>query len=1387
VVCTSIFFYSCTTGKPENLLEKDSNGIRISSDDTTLVNLFNWAKETSNGYIGNDHDPVGPWYEAALPNREAFCIRDVSHQSIGAEILWQGRQNLNMVRKFVENISESKDWCSYWEINRYNLPAPVDYRSDEDFWYNLNANFDIIDACWKLYQWTGNRTYIEDPAFDRFFRITLNEYLERWQLDPETIMHRPAFLNLKPDTRKYTYARGIPSYDEQQEDISVSGDLIGMIYNGFRTYVKMLETTGRADQAGPYEAKAGQYRKLIDSLWWDRDRQTYHGFYRQKDGQFLPGGLSNSEFLLWYQVIEKPERIERSLQELRNSQVEVLSYLPMLFYRYGYNRDAYDFLCKIYTDTRRMYPEASAGAIEGIVRGMMGIEPAATENRVQTCPRLVPETEGVTVENMPVFAGLISVSHESTSKTVFANKSDNNITWRAAFQGSFRQIRVDGKLRDALHFTDEAGNRHSYVDVDIQTHSQAVAEADTSQIVRNPKWPNLEEVILVWKTHNDIGYTHPVPEVLDYYRNGMMDKALKLIEDTLDTPRNERFVWVLPAWVMEVILDEKQSPERRTRIEKAIHDGRIVWHALPYTFESEAADLEELVRCLGSGTRLAKRFGQSLPTDAKLTDMPSQAWVLPTLLTHAGIKFVHIGVNPWSPNPDVPNLFWWEGPDGSRLLTGYAFHSYSWEPLPPEGWKHKTWLCFQVTGDNSGPPSPTAVKRVLDQLRRELPGVKIRFGRPGDFADAIIAEKSTDIPVIRGDMPDTWTHGQMTMPVPTQIHRQAATAMVSLGVLDTELRAWNAQSRPFGYGTVDSLQPAPGNRQPATSNQQPETSNQQPATAESLLASAYEQGSLYTEHTWGIAGPMFGSPDHATWKFELAAGKYDSLLGTFKWHAGYVRKAMKLTSEGIRERMHFLAASVEAQGPRVVVFNPLPWTMTGLTKAEIPAGEPAPAALKDLESGTEIPISIEDLTVTFICTDIPPGGYKTYVPVSPEPADTGLLEGNTLETKYFKVTFDPVRGGISSLVTKTDNRQLITPNEFLLGQYIHEQFSKKDVDAFLKAYCHVYYDWYGFPYYDFNKPRLDSTLPYKLIKPAGWTLKTTREPSGCRTVMTTRNTEGLAEQLSLTFFFPDYHPVVDITWSIKNKTPELIPEGGWICVPLAAENPAFRVSHVSAPFTPEKDLVPGTNAHLFSIDYGISVRNGENGTGAAVSSSDLPLWSIGEPGLWKYSPRWEPRKPVLFANLFNNQWNTNYPLWIDGSWSATLRIWPVTDGASEEETLFTPAWEFRQGLLSGYASGEPGPLPVTQAGLSLSRKGIRVTAFCPNPDAEKGVEGILLRIWEQSGRAGEVAVTLPAGFEARKAQPVSLRGEKAGKPIRVLNGKMVFTVKAYAPASFVLN
>ena len=90
--------------------------------------------------------------------------------------------------KFVENISESKDYCSYWEIDRNNLPASADYVSDQDFWYNLNANFDVMNACYRLYLWTGDEVYINDPRFEEFFRLSANEYIDRWQLQADKIM-----------------------------------------------------------------------------------------------------------------------------------------------------------------------------------------------------------------------------------------------------------------------------------------------------------------------------------------------------------------------------------------------------------------------------------------------------------------------------------------------------------------------------------------------------------------------------------------------------------------------------------------------------------------------------------------------------------------------------------------------------------------------------------------------------------------------------------------------------------------------------------------------------------------------------------------------------------------------------------------------------------------------------------------------------------------------------------------------------------------------------------------------------------------------------------------------------------------------------------------------
>ncbi len=166
---------------------------------------------------GDPADPVGPWYEAALPSRRAFCMRDVSHQSIGGGGIRHGRGKQNMFSHYVSNISDSKDWCTYWEMNYLGKAAPEDYRNDTAFWYNLNANFDLLYACWRLYLWTGDMQYINGPSFENFHRRSVTDFIDRWILQANMLLKRPPYPNAPIPFNIQDYfhrCRGLPSYSE---------------------------------------------------------------------------------------------------------------------------------------------------------------------------------------------------------------------------------------------------------------------------------------------------------------------------------------------------------------------------------------------------------------------------------------------------------------------------------------------------------------------------------------------------------------------------------------------------------------------------------------------------------------------------------------------------------------------------------------------------------------------------------------------------------------------------------------------------------------------------------------------------------------------------------------------------------------------------------------------------------------------------------------------------------------------------------------------------------------------------------------------------------------------------------------------------------------------
>ncbi len=862
------------------------------------------------------------------------------------------------------------------------------------------------------------------------------------------------------------------------------------------------------------------------------------------------------------------------------------------------------------------------------------------------------------------------------------------------------------------------------------------------------------EVVIVFKTHFDIGYTDMASNIVAKYRTTMIDQALEVVDANRDLPPEQQFTWMIPGWPMKVITEDwpGQTPERQRRVMQAFRDGRFAVHALPFTLHTELLEPEDIVRGMRFSSALARASGQPLPRDSKMTDVPSHSWIMPTLLRHAGVDFLHLGCNPASSSPRVPPLFWWEGPDGSRVLTMYSAQEYGTGLKPPPDWPYRSWLALIHTGDNHGPPRPDEVKRLLAQARQELPGARVRIGRLSDFADAILAEQP-DLPVIRGDMPDTWIHGPMADPRGASLARNLRPALASTETLNTHLAAWGASASDLG----------------------------------AVIADAYEQSLLYGEHTWGgaywwIYGKYelkFGD----AWRAERAAVKFARIESSWAEHTAYIERVRDLVTPALTAEMRALAGAVNLSGPRIVVFNPLPWKRDGVVTVSLPV---MPESLTDVATGKAVAIDDhEGGNVRFVAGDLPPNGYKTFAltagsPVHPSSAPL-TAQGDSLENQFFKLTFDPSRGVVASWLDKRTGQELVEANAPQgFGQYLYERFSRDQVQGFVDAYVKITADWAT---NELGKPSMPpaSEVPYRALSPKHFTLRFEPGEVATTAILSSPLDAGLGQAVTTKFTLYRDLPVVDLEVTVHDKPFDPWPEAGWICLPFNLDAPRFRLARLGSIVDPARDIVPGCNFDQIALNGGLTVT-GQDGRGIGLCALDSPVVSLGDPGGWKYTKTWTPRKGRVFVNLFNNQWTTNFRLWNCGTWSSRVRLWPVDPG-SAEQNLVTPSEEARFPLVAAYAAGSSGQLPPTQAGLGLSRGGIRVSAFGPNPDGD----GTVLRLWELAGQSGSVTVRLPTGFKATVAVPVDLRGQPTGPAINLADGAFSTAVNAFAPTTLVLQ
>ncbi|NLR59280.1 hypothetical protein HGH93_14280 [Chitinophaga polysaccharea] len=873
----------------------------------------------------------------------------------------------------------------------------------------------------------------------------------------------------------------------------------------------------------------------------------------------------------------------------------------------------------------------------------------------------------------------------------------------------------------------------------------SISTASAQEQKRSRINPKVTDIWVVFKTHFDLGFTDLPENVFKRYREEMMDNALAVIEKSATLPPEKHFAWTVSGWPLQAqILGPRQSPERKARIEKAIKTGALVAHGIPFTTHTESLDYEDLVRGLGYTSAISREYGLPMTISAKMTDVPSHSWIMPTLLHHAGIKFLQLGCNPASQYPRFPELFWWEGPDGSKILCNYT-PLYGSDIRPTENWPCKNYLAMQMTGDNHGPPSSQEIDKLLAFAAKEMPGVKIHFGTLDDFTKAVLAEHP-NLPTVKGDCPDTWIHGIQSNPEETKIARNIRPLESALDALNTQMNSWGIPT----------------------------------ASVAGKLAKAYEQSLLYGEHTWGMNaeyGPRYSyGDDWKKWMNEAAAepipenGNYASLknsdahntsigskrkwLHSYDEKRQYIRNTNDIVSPALLQCLDQLAAAINKEGKRVVVYNPLPWKRSGMIEDPWNKGQYC------------------------YLRDIPASGYVTCSPDELKASNVTHSEQPALSTPYFDVTFDLTKGGISSLLEKSTGRELVDQSSaYVLGQFLHERFSTNEVNKWFNAYSRVKDGW-GLN--DLGKPGMLNT-PYLAFTPNAWKIDVARTNVVDIVTLTAVETGGYAQHYTLTYTFPRNAAYVDVAWTVTDKTPDKQPEGGWLCFPFNVQQPTFTIGRPGGPINPATDIVPGCNRYLMAVNSGVAVTQPDK-SGMALASADAPLISPGQPGLWKWDMDYIPKTPAVFVNLYNNMWNTNFRLWQDGSWSETVRIWPVDKGTATVPNLVQHAWETRLPLLTAVANGEAGKLPTKQSGIAVSRTGILVTAFGENPDGN----GRILRVWEQAGISGNCKVTFKDQKTIKSVIPIDLRGNKTGPAIAVKNGAFAFQLGKYSPASFQL-
>ena len=297
----------------------------------------------------------------------------------------------------------------------------------------------------------------------------------------------------------------------------------------------------------------------------------------------------------------------------------------------------------------------------------------------------------------------------------------------------------------------------------------------------------VEKVLVVFKTHLDLGFTDMAAAVIRTYFDRFIPAVLDLRERIEREGVKDRYVWTTGSWLVYEYL-EKASAENRRRMERAIEARDFAWHGLPFSTHTELMDGSLARLATSYAARLDRRFGRTTVA-AKMTDVPCHSRGIVPVLAEAGVELLHIGANEASAIPDTPPLYVWRSPEGREVIV-LIQHSYGSVAILPGG---RTAVSINFTGDNRGPHTVQQIAEIYAKARRDFPNAQVTAADLNAVAAALRPLKAT-LPVVTEETGDTWIHGPGSDPL----------VMAHFRELSRLRREWIANGKLAANGDVDA-------------------------------------------------------------------------------------------------------------------------------------------------------------------------------------------------------------------------------------------------------------------------------------------------------------------------------------------------------------------------------------------------------------------------------------------------------------------------------------------------------------------------------------------------------------------------------------------------------